>query len=109
MFDDVIDNLWSNTLKRWKAQKEPFMRLCRIEPQLLVLLKDVEKARRGARDQDVVCANALWYGPNGFRRRVIELAGFQAQANELRTIKAYDTAYEYLYSRLPDCRGCGEM
>lgn len=88
--------------KRFKA-------IARIEPALIELerkVRDHAKANAGA---EAYCANENWYGPRNFRAAVVRLVGWEATNPMLRNPNAYDVAYDYLYSLLPDCRhddGC---
>jgi len=79
-------------------------RMVELEPRLAKL----EMAIRGVTSDDGFCANSLWYGYNGnndggFRTQMSRLVGWAAECSALRTMAAYDTAYEYLYALLPDC------
>jgi hypothetical protein len=81
-----------------------------LEPMLGELLREVKAIR--APEGERFCANEVWYGYNGhpgIKPRLCELVGWDAKHPALRTIQAYDLAYDYLYDRLPDCRDCGEM
>lgn len=50
------------------------------------------------------CANEIWY--TRFKPRLLQLVGWEAKDPRLKTQEAYDTAYEKIYNRLPDCSGC---
>jgi hypothetical protein len=80
----------------------PFRELCRREPRLATLERDV----RSVTDNGGAwfCANDWWYGR--FKPRLVKLVGFGADEPELRTTEAYDVAYDALYEQLPDCRSC---
>jgi hypothetical protein len=94
------------------AAQMTFEELAELEPGLAELLREAEAVREllpaGAR----FCANAYWYGYKGHRgmkKRLVELVGWLAPEDgppELRTMSAYDTAYETIYEALPDCHGC---
>lgn len=88
-----------------------FARLCAAEPGLRRLRNRVDHHRAFAPILTRVCANELWYGQGshaGIKPQLVRLVGWEARALALRTSTAYDTAYRYLYARLPDCRGdCG--
>jgi hypothetical protein len=55
------------------------------------------------------CANAVWYGEPGFKRRLVALVGWRRRQGppELQTQEAYDVAYSTLYRLLPACADCG--
>jgi hypothetical protein len=131
-----------------KVKRSEFMALAKLEPKLLALLADIDKAKRAAKDNPHACANRLWIGRAGdysFKDRLCELVGFHRGQSfkpkkvrqraddsppkfeiktipaswltrapkppslppkELGTSEAYDSAYHYLYSRLPDCGDC---
>jgi hypothetical protein len=52
------------------------------------------------------CANVHWYGTDGFKSRMRKLVGFERKGGpqRLRTMAAYDLAYDTLYGSLPDCQ-----
>src|SRR5215208_2067079 len=82
--------------------------LVEVEPRLRALERDVQTvADKGGPS---FCANAIWYGyldPEfGFKERMTRYMGWIAEVPELRSIEAYDLAYEHLYDLLPDCRNC---
>jgi len=92
--------------------KAEFMALAELEPQLLDLLADIKQACRDHRRQKYLCANEMWYGYRayegmGFKGRMCKLVGCERDGPgaALKTMHAYDVAYDYLYSQLPNCRG----
>ncbi len=83
--------------------------LVRAEPRLAVLRSEIERITAG--DGQRFCANEHWYGHHGqpgIKRTLVRLVGFRAENPDpvLHTMAAYDTAYETLYSQLPDCWDC---
>jgi hypothetical protein len=80
----------------------PFRELCRREPRLATLERDVQAVKDTGGPW--FCANDHWYG--SFKPRLVRLVGFGADEPELRTTEAYDVAYGALYEQLPDCRNC---
>jgi len=83
--------------------------LVRREPRLAELLQEA----RTVDDSDPhFCANAVWYGYNGYaglKGRLCQLVGWDADTDDpiLRTPEAYDLAYDTIYDALPPCRHCG--
>ncbi len=83
--------------------------LVRLEPRLAGLRAEIERIT--ARDGQRFCANEHWYGYNGepgIKRKLVRLVGFRAQSPDpvIRSMAAYDVAYQTLYALLPDCWGC---
>ncbi len=83
--------------------------LIRLGPRLAALRAEVERvtAWNGQR----FCANEHWYGYNGqpgIKRDLIRLVGFRAESTDpvIRSMAAYDVAYQTLYALLPDCWDC---
>jgi hypothetical protein len=78
------------------------------EPRLAALEKEIRSVRRTPGKP--FCANAVWYGYGGrpsFKEKVTRLVGWEAKNPKVATRQAYDAAYHYCYSLLPDCeRGC---
>lgn len=96
-------------------KKMTFADLVKREPRLAELEAEIKlHARRNRRTRNY-CANHHWYGyddvappgKRGFRGKVYMLAGWGAALPELRSVEAYDMAYDYLYALLPDCRHDG--
>jgi hypothetical protein len=80
-----------------------FRALCRKEQGLAELEREIRAVRdNGGR----FCANDAWYSDGGFNWRLCGLVGRGAAQAELRDSTCYDTAYDFLYGLLPDCRGC---
>lgn len=79
------------------------------EPRLANLYADVCAVRDVGGNS--FCANAAWYGYRGygFKERMFNLVGFYAANPDLRTMEAYDLAYDKLYRALPNCRNCACM
>jgi hypothetical protein len=89
--------------------KPTWRMLVKIEPELARLYDDV----RAVRDPGGIwfCANNRWYGDasgGGFKSRLVRLVGFDAQSRDprMRTMEAYDVAYDKIYAALPPCRDC---
>src|SRR5262249_3031935 len=79
----------------------------KIEPGLALLHEHVRSIKDSGGHS--FCANAVWYGYGGhqsLKEWMMRLVGFEAQNPRLRTMRAYDLAYETLYRALPDCRNC---
>jgi hypothetical protein len=117
--------------------KDAFMKIAALEPRLLPILAEIETVRRQSKGKTRICANEHWYGVGGFKARMHVLVGWgrgkklrkpkkpdlkgaplplswftKAQPlppGPLYTCEAYAAVYKYLYSRLPDCRNCGEF
>ena len=82
-----------------------FAQLVRLEPRLKTLEADIRRVRDDRRKR-AFCANHVWYGPDGFKGRLLQLVGWHAANERLRSPEVYDLAYEHLYNLLPDCRNC---
>jgi hypothetical protein len=79
-----------------------------IEPALAELLAEI----KAVSSHENFCANLVWYGYGGrpgFKKRMSLLVGYYARKPELRTMDAYDVAYETCYDLLPDCRHDGSF
>ena len=75
--------------------------LVEIEPRLGELLTEIRRVDgRGPK----FCANKLWYGQHGYRRRMEKLVGWGAEKKSVSGSVDYDTAYKKLYRSLPDCK-----
>lgn len=77
------------------------------EPRLAQLEEAIRLVRPGARrwrktKTSEFCANWVWY--SYFKPQLVRLVGWSAAKPEIRTEEAYDVAYDYLYSLLPDCK-----
>lgn len=81
--------------KRWSVIAE-------IEP-LLEWLREQARAITDE-DGDQFCANTAWY--NKLKPQLVELVGFEASKKQLRSMDAYDLAYDVVYDELPSCRNC---
>lgn len=81
--------------KRWEA-------LVEIEP-LLEGLRDQAKAVTDDGGKSF-CANLEWYSE--LKPQLVELVGFEASKKQLRSMNAYDLAYDVVYNELPNCRNC---
>lgn len=80
---------------RWEA-------LVEVEP-LLEGLREQAKQIEDAGGKSF-CANTAWY--NKLKPQMVELVGFEASKKQLRSMDAYDLAYDVVYNELPDCRNC---
>lgn len=98
-----------------------FDELARLEPRLRDLARDIERCKYAHRRKRNLCANGIWYGSGRFwtyqfRKRLTFLVGWyrspgrQEPTSEteavLRSVEAFDCAYDHLYHLLPDCRNC---
>ncbi len=74
-----------------------------LEPRLLQLESWVRRVARENRANSEWCANAEWYG--WVKPILVMLVGWNSAHPDpmLRTERAYELAYEYLYELLPDC------
>jgi hypothetical protein len=92
-----------------KAKPLTWAQMVAIEPRLAALLAEIRKIKDDKR-KPAFCANMRWYDGtydrSSLKGRLLYLAGFHAAKEELRTMEAYDLAYDKLYSVLPDCRNC---
>lgn len=82
--------------------------LIELEPRLIDLERRI-KAIKDNKKKPSFCANWFWYSsPNRFRNHMSDLVGWDAEGDNpiLKSSKAYDVAYEHLYSLLPNCRNC---
>jgi hypothetical protein len=78
-----------------------------IEPRLAKLYTEACAVKD--RGGNSFCANNVWYGYGnniGFKGRVYHLVGFAAKDDRIKTMEAYDVAYEKIYEALPNCRNC---
>jgi hypothetical protein len=79
--------------------------LVAIEPELAKLYEEVCSLKDpGGRS---FCAEAVWH--RQLKARLTWLVGFRAHGDDprLRSMAAYDIAFETVYGALPPCRGCG--
>ncbi len=86
-----------------------FAALCRVYPYLRDLAREADIVAESAGPD--FCANRAWYehwrGVKGsLRFRTMTIA---SRATKRFGHRAYDTIYQGIYSRLPDCRACGCM
>jgi hypothetical protein len=97
-----------DTTKRTKAaaaRRPTFEELVQLEPRLGMLERDIRSIKRPYRGR--FCANEIWY--QGFKPKLVRMVGWLAPKDAppaLRTIEAYDVAYDHLYELLPNCRRC---
>jgi hypothetical protein len=100
-------------MRKHSNPKYTFQQMARLEPRLADLesmIRQHAEANRGARPY---CANTAWYSDRSgdrdgaFKEQMLVLAGFHGHCKELRTMEAYEVAYEHLYSLLPDCQHDG--
>jgi hypothetical protein len=105
------------SLEQWLSWR----RLVRVEPRLEQLRQEAAAVQYDSLTKPYFCANEVWYGygphepregePRGFKGRLTRLVGFKATPTAdpvLRTMVAYDLAYDVVYHELPDCRDCNE-
>jgi hypothetical protein len=76
--------------------------LIAAEPRLERLYTDVCRLRDPG--GLCFCAEAIWH--RQMKARLTHLVGFQASDPELRSMGAYDVAFEKIYGAMPACRGC---
>jgi len=86
-----------------------FDEMVKIEPKLGDLLKEAQEQHN---NKKFICANAVWYGYDGFpgiRNRLIDIVGYFAEKPDLKY--GYDLAYETIYNALPNCKRkkCGSL
>ena len=92
--------------------KPTFADLCRRQPQLAWLAEEAASIVDDGSGPSF-CGNAAWYGHGAFRGRPSLRSRTLAVIGKLmpdgrHNAHLYDTAYEGVYDRLPDCRGnCG--
>lgn len=74
------------------------------EPRLADLGRDVRAVTPG--DDPHFCANEVW--AREIKPRLVELVGWGSNSPYavLRTSRAYEVAYSWLYEQLPPCRDC---
>ena len=84
--------------QRWEV-------LVEIEP----FLEGLREQARAVADEggDHFCANTVWY--NELKPQLVDLVGFEASKKQLRSMGAYDLAYDVVYNELPSCRNCACM
>ena len=89
------------------TEAEHWALLILAQPKLADLLTEVQ-ALHAEPPTTPFCANDVWFRPDGLHRRMSALVGWEADGAPpiLRTVAAYDTAYNTLYAALPDCREC---
>jgi hypothetical protein len=75
----------------------------RIEPHLDALFKEA-RAVKDDRRKPAFCGNRVWY--DLFKPRLLDLVGWDAPDARIRTMRAYDVAYDKIYDALPGCRNC---
>jgi hypothetical protein len=109
----------SNHPDAWKRSPQKslvknFKEIGNIDSRLWHLVQEAREYRQVSRRdrRKGICANNRFYGggafyDRGLKPRLIKLAGWEAENTLLKSSDAYDVAYEYIYSQLPNCRGCG--
>lgn len=98
---------YNSTDRPAAAESVTWEKLCKLEPALLNLeLTARSLARAEGRKRVNRCGNRVWY--DRIKPRLIHLVGWCREDKHpvLSTSKAYDTAYQHLYSIMPDCRRC---
>lgn len=88
--------------------------LVKIEPRLLDLADEAMAYKKASHGKKYVCANDRWYGygewkGRGIKERLIYLVGWLSCRPELKTMEAYDVAYQHIYNLLPACQDCACM
>lgn len=94
--------------KALPARELSWKRIVEIEPRLRQAKMEISAIKRESKKP--FCANAIWYGYGdprfSYKERVNRYTGWYAEKPELRSMEAYDLAYDHLYRLLPDCRDC---
>ena len=72
-----------------------------IEPRIKELYEIAKNENRPDLPDDY-CANAIFY--RQLKPEIVELVGWGARKEELRTSRAYDEAYEKILDALPACQ-----
>lgn len=88
MAKTIEEQMWNNIV-----DKEPLLAALREEASAV-------KDEGG----DHFCANTVWY--QDFKPTLTQLVGFEASKKSLRSMLAYDIAYQTVYNELPACRNC---
>ena len=95
-----------------KQHRVTWRQLVAAEPALALLAREAVGLTRATDDAPRRCANAMWYGYNGYpglKPRLCTLVGWyarQASHPVLTSSEAYDVAYHHIYALLPSCRDC---
>ena len=94
------------------SRRPSWEQLVELEPALGKLRREIRALRRTPLGDDF-CANARWFGfgkwrGQGYKPRLTEFVGWCAKSADpaLRTMAAYQVAYETCYAALPNCRDC---
>ncbi len=88
-----------------RVSRASFLKIALYVDELIQLETDVLRCAAENRRARNFCANNMWY--SFFKPRMRKLVGDSAEDDRLRTSKAYDTVYQYLYHLLPDCNHDG--
>ncbi len=84
-----------------KVSRAMFLKYAQYNDELLRLEIEVLQCAADNRHNSDFCAINAWYGT--FKRKMCKLVGWGVADDRLKTSKAYDTVYQYLYHLLPDC------
>lgn len=81
--------------------------LAAIEPGLVALHDEVRRLKDPG--GPCFCVETLWH--RRYKARLAWLVGFRTHNDDprLRTMAAYDVAFEKIYNAMPACRGCACM
>jgi hypothetical protein len=98
-------NLQSNRDTEMPETDLTWRKIAAIEPRLSDLYDSVRRIKDpgGA----CFCAESLWH--RRLKWQLQSLVGFRAHEPRLRSMAAYDIAFEKIYHALPPCRGCACM
>jgi len=90
--------------------RKVFLEYAKYDESLLAIEKEIKQHARKHKNAENYCANMYWYGyvedgcwHPGYKKRVCKLVGWNAGVEALKTTRAYDDVYCYLYWLLPDC------
>lgn len=89
------------------TNRNEFLKYAAHDKRLLELSKSITEHTKRHRKDKKYCANVYWYRPGGFKSQLVQLVGYGAETEELKTEEAYDVCYKYLYNLLPDCKHDG--
>ena len=89
------------------TNRTEFLKCAAHDKRLLELSKSIAEHTKRHKKDKKYCANDYWYRPGGFKSQLVQLVGYGAEGEELKTEEAYDVCYEYLYDLLPNCKHKG--
>ncbi len=83
------------------TSRAKFLQYAQYSDELLQLEIEILKYAAANCHIEKFCANNAWY--SCFKPKLCKLVGWSAKDDRLKSMKAYDAAYQYLYGLLPDC------